>query len=174
MPLDHLWATWRGNYVRGVAQSRGTASDSSKTLFEEILDAEGPDEEKHLVYRGEYSWALLNKFPYTSGHLLILPYSAVPDLEDLSEEEHRDLWSTVRSGVVALKAATGCDAVNVGLNLGQAAGGSQADHLHVHCVPRWTGDANFIGVTAETRVLPISLDEMWASLSAAWPTAKAD
>jgi ATP adenylyltransferase len=99
----------------------------------------------------------------------VLPKRAVAHLELLSGEEHDELWATVRDAVVALKAALQCDAVNVGLNLGPAAGGSQSDHLHVHCVPRWQGDANFIGVTAETRVLPLSLPEVGERIRAAWP-----
>jgi ATP adenylyltransferase len=123
-----------------------------------------------VLWRGATCFALLNAFPYTSGHLMVLPKRAVSNLEDLTPEEHAELWAAVRDAVVALKAALGCDAVNVGLNLGPAAGGSQSDHLHVHCVPRWQGDANFIGVTAETRVLPISLGEVAERLRAAWPS----
>jgi ATP adenylyltransferase len=78
------------------------------------------------------------------------------------------LWALVRDAVTALKAALGCDAINVGINLGVAAGGSQSDHLHVHCVPRWSGDANFMTVAAETRVLPVSLDEVHSRLRAVW------
>ena len=94
---------------------------------------------------------------------------AVADLEALTDEEHGELWGAVRAAVAALRTAFRCDAVNVGLNLGAAAGGSQSDHLHVHCVPRWEGDANFISVAAETRVLPISLAEAGERLRAAWP-----
>jgi ATP adenylyltransferase len=100
---------------------------------------------------------------------MVLPQRAVAELEDLTDTEHIELWSAVRAAVVALKAAFSCDAVNVGVNLGAAAGGSQSDHLHVHCVPRWEGDANFIAVAAETRVLPISLGEAAERLRAAWP-----
>jgi ATP adenylyltransferase len=100
----------------------------------------------------------------------VLTNRAVADLEDLTPAEHDELWATVRDAVVALKAAMSCDAVNVGMNLGPAAGGSQAEHLHVHCVPRWLGDANFISVAAETRVLPVSLEEVGEKLRAAWPT----
>ena len=112
-----------------------------------------------MLWRGEHCFALLNLYPYTAGHLMVLPRRAVSDLEGLTAEEHVELWTAVRDAVVALKAAFSCDAVNVGVNLGAAAGGSQSDHLHVHCVPRWQGDANFIAVAAETRVLPISLEE---------------
>ena len=164
MPLDHLWATWRSNYVTSSVESRSDAPADGRTLFERILAADGTDDEKHLLHRGRTCFVLLNKFPYTSGHLLVLPNRGVADLEALTADEHTELWTLVRSSVVALKAAFRCDAVNVGVNLGAAAGGSQSDHLHVHCVPRWTGDANFIGVAAETRVLPVSLDDALASL----------
>ena len=100
---------------------------------------------------------------------MVLPVRAVPDLEALSAEEFGELWATVRDAVVALKSALGCDAVNVGLNLGAAAGGSQSDHLHVHCVPRWVGDANFMAVAGETRVLPVSLDEAAERIRGSWP-----
>ncbi len=174
MPLDHLWATWRSAYVQRVGDTRALPSAEEAgghTLFERILagaDEEG-DEAAGILHRGRTCFAMLNLFPYTAGHLMVLPQRAVADLEDLTEEEHAELWATVRDAVVALKSLLHCDAVNVGLNLGAAAGGSQSDHLHVHCVPRWEGDANFIGVTAETRVLPISLAEVGERLRAAWP-----
>ena len=168
MPLNHLWATWRANYVTSSVESRSDAPADGRTLFERILAADGTDDEKHLLHRGRTCFVLLNKFPYTSGHLLVLPNRGVADLEALTADEHNEMWTLVRSSVVALKAAFRCDAVNVGVNLGAAAGGSQSDHLHVHCVPRWTGDANFIGVAAETRVLPVSLDDALASLRAVW------
>ena len=168
MPLSHLWATWRANYVTSSVESRSDAPADGRTLFERILAADGTDDEKHLLHRGRTCFVLLNKFPYTSGHLLVLPNRGVADLEALTADEHTELWTLVRSSVVALKAAFRCDAVNVGVNLGAAAGGSQSDHLHVHCVPRWTGDANFIGVAAETRVLPVSLDDALASLRVAF------
>lgn len=174
MPLDHLWATWRSAYVGRVVDSRTVPSAeeaAGRSLFERILagaDEEG-DEEAGVLWRGRTCFALINLYPYTAGHLMVLPNRAVADLEDLTEDEHLELWAAVRDAVVALKAAFGCDAVNVGLNLGAAAGGSQSDHLHVHCVPRWQGDANFIAVAAETRVLPVPLDEAAERIRAAWP-----
>jgi ATP adenylyltransferase len=174
MPLDHLWATWRSAYVGKVADTRTlpTAAEADgRTLFERILaaaDEEG-DEGAGVLHRGPTCFALLNRFPYTSGHLMVLPKRPVADLEALTDAEQAELWATVRDAVVALKAGLGCEAVNVGLNLGEAAGGSQSDHLHVHCVPRWLGDANFVSVAAETRVLPLGLDEVGERLRAAWP-----
>jgi ATP adenylyltransferase len=175
MPLDHLWATWRSAYVSRAGDTRRLPTPEEaggRTLFERILagaDEEG-DEAAGIVHRGATCFAMLNLFPYTAGHLMVLPNRAVADLERLTAAEHDELWAIVRDAVVALKASLHCDAVNVGLNLGPAAGGSQSDHLHVHCVPRWEGDANFIGVTAETRVLPISLAEVGDRIRSAWPT----
>ncbi len=174
MPLEHLWATWRSAYVGSVVDSRTLPTPEEaggRSLFERILAGAGEegDDEAGVLWRGPTCFALLNLYPYTAGHLMVLPNRAVPDLDDLTEEEHAELWGAVRSAVRALRSAFSCDAVNVGLNLGAAAGGSQSDHLHVHCVPRWEGDANFIAVAAETRVLPISLSEAAARLRAAWP-----
>ena len=174
MPLEHLWATWRAAYVGQVVDSRTlpTPEDAQgRSLFERILagaDEEG-DEAAGVVWRGDHCFALVNLYPYTAGHLMVLPKRAVSELEDLQPAEHDELWAGVRDAVVALKSGFACDAVNVGVNLGAAAVGSQSDHLHVHCVPRWQGDANFIAVAAETRVLPISLDEAAVRLRVAWP-----
>ncbi len=175
MPLEHLWATWRSAYINKVVDSRTLPSPDEaggRSLFERILagaDEEG-DEAAGVLWRGEHCFALLNLYPYTAGHLMVLPRRAVSELEELTTEEHAELWGAVRDAVVALKAAFSCDAVNVGVNLGAAAGGSQSDHLHVHCVPRWQGDANFIAVAAETRVLPISMQEAGDRLRRAWPS----
>lgn len=169
--MEHLWATWRSNYVTGVSDSRSVPGDGDpegRSLFERILAAPGDDREKGIIARGAHTFVILNRFPYTVGHLMVLPLRAVADLEALSPLEHEELWSTVTHSVVALKAALRCDGVNVGLNLGAPAGGSQSDHLHVHCVPRWVGDANFISVAAETRVLPLSLEQAWESVVGAW------
>ena len=171
MPLDHLWATWRSNYVTGVADSRTTPNPEDadgRSLFERVLAADGTDDEKHVVHRGAHCFVLLNRFPYTVGHSMVLPNRAVAELDGLTEEEHLELWSTVRHSVGALQEAFRCEGVNVGLNLGAAAGGSQSDHLHVHCVPRWVGDTNFIAVAGDTRVLPIALDEAWERLREVW------
>lgn len=168
MPLDRLWATWRSNYVTGVVDSRSDDPADGRTLFERILAAPGSDADKHLLFRGEHCFVLLNKFPYSSGHLLVLPNRGEPTLEGLTRAEHDELWTLVTASVAAIKKAFRCDGVNVGINLGEAAGGSQSDHLHVHCVPRWVGDINFMGVAAETRVLPLSLDEAYTKLKAVW------
>jgi len=171
--LARLWAGWRSQYITRITTNDAEVrpDEDGRSLFERILLAPGTDDEKQIVLRGSRCFVILNRFPYTSGHLMVLPLRAVPNLEDLDGDEFAELWALVRDAVVALKAGLGCDAVNVGINLGAAAGGSQADHLHVHCVPRWVGDANFMSVAGETRVLPVSLDHARDAIRAAWPAS---
>ncbi len=175
MPFNHLWATWRSEYVQGIEQMREEDSgsdgitDSGQTLFERILHSGLPDTETYIVRRDSECFVMLNRFPYTAGHSMVLPNRAVAALEDLTAAEQDQLWQLVRDAVVALKVGMACDGVNVGMNLGIVAGGSQADHLHVHVVPRWEGDVNFMTVAGETRVLPLSLDEAWNMIRGAWP-----
>ena len=140
-------------------------------MFAEILDTGLPDDETHILWRGADCFAILNAYPYGSGHLMVMPYREVAALEDLTPAEHAELWRGVRDAVVALKAAYAPDGVNVGMNLGEAAGAGVAGHLHVHCLPRWAGDTNFMTSVAETRVLPESLHVSWQKLRAAWPVA---
>jgi len=176
VPLDQLWATWRSLYVTGSPDSRRSlpgddagAGDDERSLFERILHSGAPDDETFILVRRSHCFAILNRFPYTSGHLMVLPNRAVADLESLEPEEFDQLWELVRAGVVALKSALRCDGVNVGVNLGRSAGGSQADHLHVHCVPRWVGDANFMAVVGGSQVMPVALIDAWRLLRDTWP-----
>ncbi len=155
-------------YIRDAGTGSPSPAEGS-TLFESILNSGRPDEETYIVWRGTTCFALLNAYPYTSGHLMVLPKRGVPALEDLTADEHAELWSSVRSGVAAVKAAYEPDGVNVGLNLGRGAGAGVPDHLHVHIVPRWAGDTNFMTAVADARVLPEALTDSWQRLRAAWP-----
>lgn len=166
MSLEHLWAGWRLAYVTGASAEREPPPGDG-SLFERILQL--GDEEGRIVARRSTCSALMNAYPYSNGHLLIVPNRAVQDLSELSDSEHAELWDMVREGVQALRGAFGCDGVNVGANLGAAAGAGVPGHLHVHCVARWQGDTNFMTVVADTRVLPQSLGESWEALRAAWP-----
>ncbi|MCX7621311.1 MAG: HIT domain-containing protein [Acidimicrobiales bacterium] len=171
MGLDHLWAGWRSSYIEEVsADSSALRPDSDGSLFERILNSGEPDHATFIVYRGPRCFAILNAYPYTSGHVLVMPNRAVPELEDLDDDEHAELWSTVRDAVVAIKAAYRCDGVNLGMNLGRAGGAGVPDHLHVHVLPRWDGDTNFMTTVAETRVLPEPLSLTWSKLRRAWPS----
>lgn len=164
--MDRMWAGWRSSYV-AAAGNGALAGEGS--IFRRILDSGLPDDETYIVWRGETVFAILNAFPYTSGHMLLMPYREVPDLEHLADDESAELWSAVRDAVVAVKAAYTPQGVNVGINLGEAAGAGIPSHLHVHVLPRWNADSNFMTSVAETRVLPESLGDSWRRLRAAWP-----
>jgi ATP adenylyltransferase len=166
--LERLWNGWRTTYVSSVPppdeEDTGTAS-----VFTRILESGLPDEETHIVHRGTMVFAILNAYPYSTAHTMVLPYREVPELEDLTADEHTELWATVTDAVRAVKTAYSPEGINVGLNLGRPAGGSVSQHLHVHVVPRWTGDSNFMTATANTRTIPEALSATAARLRAAWP-----
>lgn len=169
--LVRLWAGWRSAYIERVgADDRELHADADgQSLFERILTSGRPDEETYVVDRGERAAVLLNAFPYGSGHLLVLPVRPAADLGDLDPPEAAELWATVTRAVAAVRIAYSPDGVNVGLNLGSAAGAGVPDHLHVHVLPRWAADANFMTAVAETRVLPEPLADTWAKVRRAWP-----
>jgi len=169
--LVRLWAGWRHAYVAAHTDTPEAfrPDDSGRSLFERILQSGLPDDETFVVWRGRWCFALLNVYPYGSGHLMVLPNRAVGDLDGLTDDEATELWSGVRQAVTAVQTAYRPDGVNVGANLGTAAGAGVPDHLHVHVLPRWTADANFMTALSETRVLPEPLAESWRKLRAAWP-----
>src|SRR5690606_19600989 len=143
--LDRLWNGWRAAYVAGHGVDRrlveavdaDDAELAAASVFTRILRSGLSDEEAHIVHRGERCFAIMNAFPYTSGHVLVLPYREVAELEDLDADETTELWATVTEAVRVLKATYRPEGLNVGINLGQPAGGSISQHLHVHVVPRW-------------------------------------
>jgi ATP adenylyltransferase len=167
--LERLWNGWRSAYVQGVPDAPSLAGEGS--VFTRILGSGLDDIETNIVHRGTTCFAILNAFPYSTGHVLILPYREVAELEDLVADETAELWSTVQDAVVAIKRAYAPEGINIGINLGKPAGGSISEHLHVHVVPRWTGDSNFMTAIANTRTLPEALDDTAARLRAAWPHA---
>ena len=151
--LERIWSGWRSAYVTDAPSLRD-GPDVRGSVFSQLLDSGKPDEETHIVHRGELVFAIANIHPYTSGHLLVLPYREVADLADLTTAETVELWATVTQAVEVVRSAYSPDGLNVGLNLGRAAGGSIPTHLHVHVVPRWTGDSNFMSAIANTQTLP--------------------
>lgn len=165
--FERLWNGWRASYVSSAGSLDVPPGEGS--VFTRILRSGAGDEEANIVHRGELCFAILNAYPYGTGHLLVLPYREVADLEALEAAEAAELWATVTDAVRAVKAAYSPDGINVGLNLGRPAGGSVSEHLHVHVVPRWTGDANFMTAVANTRTLPEALGDTAAKLRAAWP-----
>lgn len=165
--FERLWNGWRASYVQSLGSADVPPGEGS--IFARIIASGLPDEQTNIVHRGERCFAILNAYPYATGHVLVLPYREVADLEDLDAAEAAELWTTVTDAVRAIKAAYAPDGINVGVNLGRPAGGSVSEHLHVHVVPRWTGDANFMTAVANTRTLPEALDETAAKIRAAWP-----
>jgi len=171
--LDRLWAGWRSTYIERVTSGDEAPSapqdapPGEGSLFERILRL--PDEQGYVVHRGERCSTLLNAYPYTNGHVLVMPNTATAELDELDDATHDELWREVRDAVTAIRAAYACDGVNVGLNLGRAAGAGVPEHLHVHAMPRWWGDTNFMTAVAETRVMPEPLGTSWTKLRATWP-----
>lgn len=171
--LSRLWNGWRNAYVTSGGAAGGVGSDDPTSgrgsVFTRILASGLGDDETYIVHRGARCFVILNAFPYAVGHLLVLPYREVSELEVLDTDEQAELWLTVTDAVRALKVAYGPDGVNVGINLGKAAGGSVSQHLHVHVLPRWMGDVNFMEAIANTRTLPETLADTASKVRAAWP-----
>jgi len=165
MTLDRLWAGWRSEYLESTTGD----DDDDGCVFCRTLASDAPGNETYVVWRGERAAALLNKYPYTSGHVMVLPVRHVGELEDLGPDEALEVWSAVTDAVRAVKAAYRPGGLNVGANLGRAGGAGVPGHFHVHCLPRWAGDTNFMTSIAEARVLPEPLGVTYGRLAEAWP-----
>jgi diadenosine tetraphosphate (Ap4A) HIT family hydrolase len=171
-PLGRLWAGWRSEYIEEVSGSK-PAGDRDGCVFCQILTSGLPDQDTHIVWRhpGGSALAILNAYPYCSGHLMVMPLRHVADLEELDPAEAPAVWQGVSEAVRALKAAYRPDGINVGANLGHSAGAGVPGHFHMHVLPRWQGDTNFMTSVAEARVLPEALSVSAAKVRAAWPGA---
>ncbi len=167
--LERLWAGWRSAFVTAVADAPGATGPDC--VFCALLASGRPDDETHILWRhdGGLAIAILNLYPYTSGHLMVMPTRHVGDVEALTGYESQALWSAMADAVRALKITYRPDALNLGANLGRAAGAGVPGHFHMHVVPRWSGDTNFTTTVAEARVLPEALSETGRRLRAAWP-----
>ncbi|MFN8521880.1 MAG: HIT domain-containing protein [Chloroflexota bacterium] len=156
--MDRLWTPWRMSYV-------GSASPAPGCFLCLARDASAAeDDDRHIVLRGQRVIALLNRFPYSTGHVMIAPHDHTADYPGLSTEIVAELFATCQRIVEALSAEYRPDGFNVGMNLGHAAGAGVPDHLHLHVVPRWVGDANFMATTADTKVMPESLEQTYGRL----------
>jgi ATP adenylyltransferase len=161
--LERLWAGWRSEYVEGAATAEGC-------VFCRILASDEPGDKTYIVRRDAVCAVVLNAYPYASGHLLVMPVRHVSDLEELDDDEAGGMWRELADSVRALKAAYTPDGLNVGANLGRSAGAGVPGHFHMHCVPRWNGDTNFMTTLAETRMLPEALPATYEKVRKAWPT----
>ena len=158
MSFQILWAPWRSKYIKSLTKHEG----KDACLF--CILPKKPDSESLIVYRGRNVYVVLNAFPYTSGHVMVVPYKHVDSLEKLSDAELLELFKTVNLSLKVLREAFKPEGFNIGINLGRPAGAGVEKHVHVHIVPRWTGDANFMTTIYNTRVLPISLEETYKLL----------
>jgi ATP adenylyltransferase len=158
--MEPLHAPWRIEYILAPKPAL------EQSLFATIAQS-NDDKANYVVARDRTCYALLNKYPYNGGHLMIVPYKQTPDFNGLSEQEMADLMKLTRRCQNALTKVMKPDGFNIGINLGKCAGAGVAGHLHIHIVPRWNGDTNFMPVLASTTVLPQALSELAAQLRAA-------
>lgn len=156
-----LWAPWRMEYIR-------TPKDNDCFLCNNQTAGSGKPEEELLIHRGETAFVMLNRFPYTCGHLLIAPYRHTGKLSDLSEKERLELINLCIFSQQILEEVMKPEAYNIGFNIGKAAGAGNADHLHMHLVPRWNGDTNFMPVLADVRCVPEALTTTAEMIRNAW------
>ncbi|MBM3844724.1 MAG: HIT domain-containing protein [Verrucomicrobia bacterium] len=159
--MEALHAPWRIHYILGPKRP---LTDTS--LFSEIGQS-SDDVANHVIARERTCYAMLNAYPYNGGHLMVVPYRQVADLEELHEQERAGLMELVIRCQKALRQVMKPDGFNIGINLGKAAGAGIAEHLHVHIVPRWSGDTNFMAVIAGTQVVPQALTDLASQLRAA-------
>jgi ATP adenylyltransferase len=157
--MDSLHAPWRIEYILSPKP------ELKEGLFARIAQS-SDDVENLVVVRDRTCFALLNRYPYNGGHLMVVPYKEVPDLNGLTDDESADLWKLARRCINALAVVMKPDGFNVGINLGKVAGAGILEHLHIHIVPRWNGDTNFMPVIAGTGVVPDALKEIAAKLRA--------
>jgi ATP adenylyltransferase len=155
--MDTLHAPWRIEYILSPKP------ELKEGLFARIAQSTD-DEANYVIVRDRTCFALLNRYPYVGGHLMTVPYKEVADLSGLTDDELADLWKLTRRCIEALKNVMRPDGFNVGINLGKVAGAGIAEHLHVHVVPRWNGDTNFMPVIANATVVPEALKEIAAKL----------
>jgi ATP adenylyltransferase len=162
--LQRLWTPHRMTYIAEAPMKGGSAASTQP--FTDIPSL--PDEDGLVVARGELVYVVLNLYPYNPGHSMVVPYRRVAELEDLTEEESIELMSFTQKVIRVIKAVSRPHGFNVGLNLGSSAGGSLAEHLHMHVVPRWSGDANFITIIGGAKIVPQLLRETRELLAAEW------
>jgi ATP adenylyltransferase len=154
--MDYLWTPWRYQYVT-------TVGDPGDCVF--CCAAKSDNDHAWLVvHRGEHCLVILNRFPYTSGHVMVVPYDHVPTLEAVKDEALVEMIRLARQCETHLRSIYRPDGLNLGMNLGKSAGAGIAGHLHLHVLPRWTGDTNFMTVVSETRVVPEDLEVTWDKL----------
>ena len=156
--MDYLWTPWRFAFI--------TAEKTSGCIFCDLPKL-GDDEKARIVYRGQYCYIILNTYPYTSGHVMVVPFAHLDELQKLPPAAAHEMIELCQRMEHVLRQVYRPEGINLGMNIGRAAGAGVAGHVHMHVLPRWTADANFISVVGETRILPETLDQTYAKLKAA-------
>jgi ATP adenylyltransferase len=160
--MDYLWTPWRYAYITNAAKSE-VAADGC--IFCELPKL--PDAEAKIVHRREHCYIILNSFPYTSGHVMVVPFAHLDELQKLPSAAAEEMMALCQKMESVLRQVYSPDGINVGMNIGRAAGAGVAGHVHMHVLPRWVGDTNFMTVTGESRVLPETLEETWKRIRGA-------
>jgi ATP adenylyltransferase len=159
---QRIWAPWRLEYVKDASKDK-----ESECIFCTALEAED-DDAMLIVHRGERCFVILNKFPYTNGHLMVAPYEHIAALPELDAETIAELMSLVQRGMSALESSYSPHGYNVGVNQGRVAGAGVEHHIHMHVVPRWGGDTNFMPVLGDTRVMNQTLEDSFETVRKAF------
>lgn len=157
--MDRLWSPWRAKYV-----ASGIDSQSPSCVFCRLAEDSKNDESNLVIYRGIHNFVALNLYPYITGHLLIVPYQHLAELDSAAKEITDELMDLTKRSETALRKVYSPAGFNVGMNLGSAAGAGIVDHFHLHILPRWSGDTNFMTTIAESRVIPESLETTYSKL----------
>ncbi|MEN6372677.1 MAG: HIT domain-containing protein [Armatimonadota bacterium] len=156
--MERIWAPWRVQYISAEKEDGCIFCDKPK---------QEKDKENYILHRGDQALLMLNAYPYNNGHLMVAPYRHVADISDLTDDELLSIMHLVSLGKQALAKAFSPDGYNIGINMGKTAGAGIADHIHVHIVPRWNGDTNFMPVIADTKVMPQALSNTFDQISEA-------
>lgn len=157
--MDVLWSPWRYDYITGSSGAK-----TSGCVFCDILDNSASDEEKFILKRAEFNFVILNIYPYATGHLLIVPYKHIADLDQADKATTDEMMDLMKRSQTALSEVYSPEGFNLGMNLGKSAGAGVAGHFHMHVLPRWSGDVNFMTAIAETRTMPESLGTTYDKL----------
>jgi len=164
--MKRIWAPWRMDYVEGKTKESGCIFCRRVAMDD--------DEGNLILYRGKHAFVILNLFPYTNGHTMVVPFKHKASLEDLDETTRNELMQLTTEAVTVIRNTYQAEDFNIGINIGEAAGAGIAEHIHVHIVPRWTGDTSFMTTSGDTRVLPESMDKSYQRLRAEWMKIKTD
>jgi ATP adenylyltransferase len=158
-PMDYLWTPWRYAYVAGIDQASGCVFCN--------LPKAGDDAETNIVHRGQHCYVVLNSYPYTAGHVMVVPFAHLDELQKLPVEAAHEMMDLGQRMERVLRQLYKPDGINLGMNIGKAAGAGVAGHIHLHALPRWVADANFMTVVGETRILPETLETTYARIKEA-------